>query len=74
MNRVMPQEGYYLTDHGRVYYCTGTTKGNKWFCPELHPNAGWMTLLWTCVPGKVEMATHKYSEGLPEGIPAIPKK
>jgi len=73
MNRVMPRAGYYLTEGGRVYYCTGTTKGNKWFCPNHHPDAGWMTLMWTCVPGKADIAKYQYSEGPPSGIPAVSK-
>ena len=43
--------GYYFVDNEyskRVYYLTGTLKGNKWIDLKV-PNPKWMSLMWTCI-------------------------
>jgi hypothetical protein len=73
MNRVMPKAGYYVSkfDNNRIVYSTGTTRGNKYWCATYHAGQGWMTLLWTCVPGKEAIQDYTHQTEPPTGVPKV---
>lgn len=73
--RKFPAPGYYTcrdTYYGvRVYYITGTTKGNKWCDTECC--AQWADLIWTDVPTVKGAAQYVHSDEPPEEVKHLPR-
>ena len=61
--RQMPKKGFYVYDNNftgdlvDVVYTTGVSGkgGHRYFRSGIINTSGWVTLLWTCVPGKDEI-------------------
>jgi hypothetical protein len=83
MAREMPQAGYYVLvkyppDY-EVIYTTGIAGkgGHKYWRPDwatLEDPSTWCTLLWSCVPGKKNIADYIYASTLNEAIDIIRKQ
>ena len=73
--RKFPAPGYYTCPGAfggvRVYYVTGTTKGNKWYDPAAC--TVWDDLIWTCVPTVKDVLQYVHSTEPPEEVKHLPR-
>ena len=71
VKRQFPKPGFYADQprpngHYRVYFITGTTKGNRWWDSDW-TKGEWWSLAWNCVPSVLETESFTYHSDNPTG-------